>query len=131
MSRDTLGRSPMAPRRKQLPKLWPVTPDDKRWARSQMEKLGMTQAELSRRVSTTTAMISQFFDETAPNPVRHSRFWPQIVAALGGTPPTVTTPSEVADEHQRIVLERWSLMSSDERAAVSTLVLAMTTKRPP
>ncbi|HKP08305.1 MAG TPA: helix-turn-helix transcriptional regulator [Microbacterium sp.] len=120
----------MASRRKQLPKLWPVTAADKQWARVQMEKLGMTQAELARRVSTTTAMISQFFDDDSDHPVRHSRFWPQIVAALGGAPPTVTTPSEVVDEHQRVVLERWPLMSSDERAAVSTLVIAMTTKRP-
>jgi hypothetical protein len=116
-------------KRRQLGRLWPVTPDQKKWARKVMTERGMTQSDLARAVKTTTAMISQFFDEEAEHPVRHSRFWPQMVAALGGVPPTVSDPSEAIDEHQRIVLDGWPLMSSDERAAVSTLVRSLTAKR--
>lgn len=130
MRHGSFARSPMSKRR-QLGRLWPITPDDKAWARKRMAERSISQAELARLVKTTTAMMSQFFDEESEHPVRHSRFWPAIVTALGGTPPTISDPDgAAADEHQRAILDRWHLMTADERAAVSTLVISLTSKRP-
>lgn len=116
-------------KRRQLERLWPVTPRDKAWALAAMAERGITKAGLARAVKTSTAMISQFFDERAEHPVRHSRFWPAIVAALGGTPPSLQDPSDPIDEHKQAVLDGWALMSSDERAAVSTLVRSLISRR--
>lgn len=123
---------PMAKRRP-TGQFWPVGPTEKKWAREQMIQRGITQADLSRLVKTSTAMISMFFDETTDRPVRQSRLWPRIVEVLGGKTPTVTSPSgdgaHHIDEAKKALLENWEKLTDADRAIVNDLVRALTAKR--
>lgn len=121
------------PKRRQTGQLWPVSPEDKKWAREQMKLRGISQADLSRLVKTSTAMMSLFFDEETERPVRHSRLWPRIVEVLGGSAPTVTPPTgdgaNQIDESKRALLENWDKLSESDRAIVNELVRSLTAKR--
>lgn len=110
--------------------LWPVSPADKEWARLRMVELGISQSDLARQLGTSTALISLFFDETGRRPMRHSRFWPDMVKALGGVPPTVSSPSGTLDEHKRVILEHWDRLSDEDKRAVVQLIRSLTSRQP-
>lgn len=120
-------------KRRPTGQLWPVGPDEKKWAREQMKERGISQADLSRLVKTSTAMISLFFDEENPRPVRHSRLWPRIVEVLGGQAPTVTSPAgdgaHQMDEARRALLDNYDKLSADQQRIVNELVRSLTPKR--
>lgn len=56
-----------------------------------MEKLGISQSELARRIGTTSAMATILFKESNQS----SRLVPEVHAALGWPPPPL--PESVAD----------------------------------
>ncbi len=93
-----------------------------------MAELGLTQGELSRRVGTTTAMISLLLNEQHENPIKQSRLWPRIVEVLGGTPPTVHDPGNLVDKHRQALLDSWDLLSDEDRAIVEQLIRSLTAK---
>ena len=108
----------------------PVSVDGKRWAKAQMEAMGITQDELGAKVGCSGAMISMLLNEDRVPPVTSSRYWRDIVLALGGEPPTISEPSlEEIDRHKRIILNHWNDLTDEERAHVAAIVEILTRKR--
>lgn len=93
-----------------------------------MIELGISQSDLARQLGTSTALISLFFDEAGPRPMRHSRFWPDMVRALGGVPPTVSSPSGTIDENKRLILEHWDKLTDEDKQAVLQLIRSLTAR---
>lgn len=98
-----------------------VTDDEKKWAREQMEKLGISVPKLAKIGGVTRQAIYNLLD----GEVRNITYWPPIAKALGGD--TGKSPP-VDDARLQEIIRRWPELSDDDRALVEATARRLSRK---
>ncbi len=118
------SRPSMPPQTRPSGPPWPVDEAWKRGVRAEMQRAGITRAELARRIGCKGSALTVLFRPET----KASRLVPLIHRELGRPPPSTVTAS---DEILRRINSRWPSLSTEQRALVDSLVdqLVANTKR--
>lgn len=106
---------PMPPQSRPSGPYWPVDAGWKRSVRAEMKRLGISNAEMARRIGCQGSALTVIFRPET----RQSRLVPLIHRELGRPPPSAVTAS---DEVLRRINNRWPDLTVEQRALVDSLV---------
>jgi hypothetical protein len=102
---------------------WPISNAWKRETQAEMKRQGITPADMARRIKCAPPALNTLFQKRT----MQSRLVPAIHKVLGRPAPSTVVPF---DERLRRLVDRWWMLTKDQRLLVLGLVEQMVANRP-
>jgi hypothetical protein len=101
-----------------------ISEEDREWIRRRLKERKMSVRALGDALGQTRQAIYLVLDGTT----RTTEVWPQMVKALGGTPPS--GPPPITDERLKEIVRRWQILDDEARKLVHDLAKRLSVRKP-